>query len=265
MTTIIAIEGRDGVVFCADLQATTDLTKEIANKIRAIRPNEMLGCAGSTEYIDVFYQHVVDTLTKSERPDYLRAMNQAIDSYCEYVAQRIEKLRLDRIPIFYQPRNYYPQGIFVVYDKNEMKHRLFEIQTPDPCVEVSEFQQRVATGSGGVAATVILKTFENIIGTWPSPYRLQWKDFSTKFIGQMCWILLRRISELDAFTSGFAFYELSANGNRGINYEELFPEPGIGKQLPQLVQTALREVPPNTVAAIVGSSGLMEVMRGLGL
>jgi hypothetical protein len=117
----------------ADLQVT-GLVVEFGNKIQQIRPNELIGCAGSPEYINIFNQHVTDSVTQEERPDYLRALNRAVDTYGEYVSDRIDNLRLDRLPN-YNPRRFYPEGIFAI-DNGSTRKRLFEIHTPDPCYEI---------------------------------------------------------------------------------------------------------------------------------
>ena len=265
LTTIIAIRGNDFVIMCSDLQGTSRLTKEVVNKIRPIRLTELLGCAGSSEYIEIFQRYVMAELTKDAQPDYLGSLNTAIDKYGEYIANRIDKLRLDRLA-GQNLDSYYPDAIFSCYDSYEKRFRIFEIRTPDPCSEISRFQSLTAIGSGGTAAVVVLKALENAMSGWPMEggKTLNWDRFSWQTICRACHILLRQISMLDAYTSGFDFHMLASEGETGVSRKEYFPSDDATDQFPELLKGVIKEIGKGTVLKSLGQIRLEQVLKELG-
>ena len=241
LTTVVAIDSRDGLIMASDLRATSTVI-EFASKIRPIRPNELIGCAGTAEYIDIFYRYVARSLTSEARPtDYLQLLNNAVDEYGEYIDDRIDKLGMESLPEF-DRHQCYPQGILAVDDGSTRK-RIFQIQTPHPCGEIPQFQHRLCVGSGGEAATILLRVLENIMLTWEVDHQaLTWTHFSWRTVGQFCTILLRRISEIDPYSRGKDIELLHGQGNRTVNYNELFESPKITEQLTEFGLSVVKEV-----------------------
>jgi len=251
----------------SDLQATAGGVIEFTSKIRPVRSNELIGCAGTAEYIDIFYRYVARSLSAEERPrDYLQLLNNAVDEYGEYIDERIDKLGMESLPEF-DRHQCYPEGILAVDDGSTRK-RIFQIQTPHPCGEIPDFQHRLCVGSGGAAATILLRVLENVMLTWEVNHQsLTWTHFSWRTVGQFCTILLRRISEIDPYSRGKDIQLLDGGSSRGVPYKEMFDSEKIPEQLTEFALSVVKEVTPATLFKFFNdpNTNFVRVLEALGL
>lgn len=265
LTTIIAVEARDGLVMGADSQQTGWM-KEITNKVEFILPNVLLGCAGSSQYIDVLSTtinkalHDRESKPKGKRLGYNLTLNAAVDKYGKQMAKRIDELKLRGLPNF-DIRDYYPEGLCAVCrtspnQKKSAYYSIYEIKTPHPCLDALP-RFRAAVGSGGDVANVFLKTFEDYM----EPFGLKWVDFSANTIRLLVGQLLQRVARVDPYSSGVDIWTLKPDG---VEREPVEHHPD-QSNLSSLVSSFISELPPETLADIVSRSGLREILERLRL
>ncbi len=259
LTTVIGIVCKDGVVMASDTQATGFTTESIP-KVRPFGKTVTLGCAGSAEYISLFQDYVGNEQSAIDKGEFKSALRKAIDNYSEYIANRIDTLKLSRLPGF-DPRNLYPDGIMAGYDKEAKKYRLFEFSSPNPCRELEwPIECRATAGSGGIAATVILKTIENSVAPG-EPTQTIWTWFSTKTIAQLCKIILGQISQIDPYSSGDMIIKLTPEGNTLFSHRDIFEE---GQdRVAQLVKQANSEIPTQWRDKVAGYKPIWELLSKL--
>jgi ATP-dependent protease HslVU (ClpYQ) peptidase subunit len=270
LTAVIAIEAKDGLVMGADSQQTS-WVKEVTNKIGWLAPTVLLGCAGSSQYIDILrskiQQVVIDKLDELNQGllDFKAVLNTAIDEYGKYAAERIDNLKLRSFPNF-DIRDYYPEGLCAVFktiprysQENPLRlgdYHIYEIKTPHPCLDIVP-RHRAAIGSGGDAATVILKTVEEYL----EAYGLNWTNFSAKVINQFIGMVLQRIARIDPYSSGIELWTLKpiVTETTPVIFD---PQTD---HLSYLLPLIIAELPRSKIAEIVRRSNLLDVLKMLGL
>jgi hypothetical protein len=261
LTTVVAILAKDGIVMASDVQST-GFTQEEVPKIIPIGGYGLLGCAGTAEYIGLFRQYAIQGIDETDG-FYIKQLNAVVDSYGTYVAQRIDNLKLSRLTGF-DPRNCYPQGIFAGREKSEpISFDLVEINTPEPCRMLEPgIERRLATGSGGVAATVILKTIENYLGRSDRIGWSIWEHFSTRTVAQLLVILLEQVSRIDPYSSGATLAKLTGKECEPYNIGEIF-DGEYKDRLKELLSSAVAEMPPRMRTNISKSKVLLEWLTEL--
>jgi 20S proteasome alpha/beta subunit len=260
MTTIIAVESKEDIVMCADRQQTS-WVKELGewwSKLSEIGDFGMLGCAGRTDYIGQFVKYMEEGFEKKtakKKEDMLIKLNRVLTSYSKWVVQeRLEDLHLSRYEPSFNPKEYFPEAIFAMRDVRH-GYRSFRIFTVDPFgLWIERDNGRAAIGSGGTAGTVFLQTAENLFAN----YRLKWTDFKTETIGMILSYLLRRISEIDPYSSGFGMFTLGDKG--AIPY---FP-PSFGDKISNLAEAIYLDAPKSAQAKIKASLPLERIAKLLG-
>jgi len=264
LTTVVAIECADSLVMGSDLQRSGTF-REWAPKIKPIRQTELLGCAGRSAYIGVFRRHVRTALTAEARPDYEERLNEAIGTYSTYLWSKIEREGLRQIYGLPALADLWPEGILGVYDQSESRYRIFQFNAPEPCIE-AELAPRAAVGSGGDAATVLMKMTEGFLTQ--AGIELGWKRFHQKTMRQFIEILLRRVSEIDPYTLGLDIQVLTPQGSEGINQANpVFPEYGkpYKSNLAELIANAFGELSRQMPAFMADRYGLLPVLEKIGL
>ena len=254
LTTIIAIQCRDGVLLAADSQATAATQWEWTNKIHPINKNSLIASSGADRYITLLEDHVEHSLSQLETNEpYYLALNRAVKAYSKEI---LEDFQLVPNPTNAAPPPYqYPSAIFAVHDSNLAKQRIFTIRTPDPCLEITEYPYRATLGSGAQSADIFLKTIEYAFAK--TQIRTHWTNLSTQLVGAFCYILLRRIAYLDPNTKGCTIYRLGADEPYHHEYQntELFPdwnpEDKHDYQLRHFMKQAIKEIGTEKVAKLV--------------
>lgn len=259
MTTIVVLEGNDGVIFCADRQITGFMIKESGIKIDNIGTHGLISCSGASIYIELLTKYVEKSILKRKSKSFGEALDQAVDSYCAYIKKRNEDVGILPKDI----SNTYPEGVFAIYDKNdENPYHIFQIQTPHPCIEVDpRNHSRAVAGSGSLAAIMILQTIEHEM----EKIGVTWKNLSTGLLSQFCSILLRRISQLEPKTSGLTIYRLDQSGYTPLTFGNVFPNRTKGEsELMALMKSALREIGKEKLLKLVEIYGLLTLLGDLG-
>ena len=268
LTTVVALRGNGFVVMASDILGTTDLTKEAVDKILpVVRKRQLVGFSGKSNYIAVFRRHIVNSFLDEKGEWGVEArLNRAIDDYSTYAANRFDRVQPKRLS-WQVMRDFYPQAIFTNYDTTKKQFRIFQIQTPEPCDEISRFQSFAAVGTGGDSATVILATLENIMATWGMGDRpLSWNYFSWKTIARLLHILLRRIAELDKNTEGFDMHLLTPDTEyeSRVSRDEYFTK-GSQHELGELIEGLVDDIGKERVLTAIGESHLEGALKKLGL
>jgi hypothetical protein len=125
---------------------------------------------------------------------------------------------------------------------------MFKVNPPHPCLEVEPSKYlRAAAGTGGIAATVILKTIESVM----EGYDITYKDLSWKLVAQFSWLLLDRITMIDPETSGFGLYRILEDDYEPLETSQLFTRKS--NQISQFLENALTEVGQEKVLKVLSS------------
>lgn len=269
LTTVIALRGNGFVVMVSDILGTTELTKEAEQKIKpVVKKRQLIGFSGKSNYIAVFRRYILNSfLDEKGEWGVEPKLNRAIDDYSAYIAKRFDRVQPKSLS-WQVMRDFYPQAIFTTYDSAQKRFRIFQIQPPEPCDEISDYQSFAAVGSGSDSATVILKTLENIMATWGMGDRhLSWDDFSWKTIARLLHILLRRIAELDKNTEGFDMHLLTSESEyeSQIDRKEYFKAKEPQYELGELIEGLVDEIGKERVLTAIGESHLEGALRKLGL
>lgn len=252
LTTIIAVECKDALVMSADTQLTGQVREE-TNKIEQIGDNCLIGCSGSLEYISLFIEYV-RRAHSAPNTDYYNMLNNAIHNYSTEINARTA---VWPAVLRYRIPDCYPRAIFCAYDINQNRFRIFEMQTPHPCAEVSNLH-RATVGSGSVVALAFLKTANDIMRR----FSIEWTEQSWKLVAQGSWVLLRRISHIDSYTSGNIAYMLSKAGPPKQLYElEIFETKTPSHPVSMFLATALKEIGIGKILEIAMTYNLTTLSR----
>jgi hypothetical protein len=216
MTTIIAIRCKNAVIMAADKQAT-GFTKETVTKITPLDQNRLVACAGAATYIGLFKDILRDTLKRhrGRHTDNFKIINEAGSSYRESTIRIAESTDTHTS----NPK-FYPEAIFAAFEKKQKSNRLFQTAPDlrDPFLEVLSPQNRATAGHGGDSATVFLRSAEDVMARMDSKLiDINWMEFSPRLVSQLCFVLLRRISYIDPYTSGQQIYQLDSLGGRELD------------------------------------------------
>ena len=199
------------MILASDTQST-GFTKDSVTKVTELGSNALIACAGAESYIGLFKDHLKDSLKRNERKgtDPYKIINQAATTYREDISRIAE-----HTPGRYgSATKFYPEAVFGVSDHRK-GNRIFQTDPDlqDPFIEVVHPLNRATAGSGGVSASVFLKSVEDLMYKVDSRLReTNWTEFSQRLVAQLCFILLRRIQYIDAYTSGQQVYLLRSSG-----------------------------------------------------
>ena len=111
---MLAFRGSDGVVMCADTQASGS-TKEYALKITPIGKNALLGCcSGFDDYISHFTRFVEYALANRGDLDYYKVVLGAILEYSKDIHETGETVGLKEEEV---KKLCYSSGVLAIYDR----------------------------------------------------------------------------------------------------------------------------------------------------
>jgi len=248
LTTVIAVQCRDGVVLCSDSQETTEYaglgTKELVSKIRPVSYNDeddsycLLGCSGMSPYINWFREHVGEAIFKREGRSYLEALRVATRNYAKNVNMWGREIGLR----FGEDFSNLASAIFVGYEARDHKTRVYILAPPDPPDSLSTYPYRVAIGTGGLYASLVFNIAELLM----NKIGFGWTQLSTKLVSQFSYLVLGRIISYDAHSGmGTAFYRVDGSGYATLSVAQIFP--GLGEEgkskLSILFETLRDEIP----------------------
>ena len=176
------------------------------------------------------------------------------NSYSKYVVQRMEDLKLAKYDRDYDPKSYFPEAIYAYFDDESGIFRIYTTEPLNPWMELPQFS-RAAIGSGGIAGTVFLKTAEDYM----EHFGLGWKNFSTKAVSHFLWIVMRRISNIDPFSSGIKIYRLGTEKTTELRFDEA------DDSLSSLTKDIVADLSPVKTKEILDKIDLANILKGLGL
>jgi 20S proteasome alpha/beta subunit len=270
LTTVIAVQCRDGIVLCADMQETQEYaglgTKEFVSKIAPVTYQGkddgycLLGCSGIPDYINSYKLYVgEEILNRSSNTNYHEALDRASERYSKYVKNRSRGLGLPDALI-------YPSSIFVGYDPSENKTHICVTETPNPPSELASYPYRAAIGTGKLYASLLFSIAELMFGK----IDLTWNALSTIVVAQFCYLVLGRILNYDEYSGlGTSFYRIDAAGRyESLELPQIFPNQGTGEnqerhRLTIFMKTLIAEkaLPKDKMVRAARSYKLDEVMR----
>jgi 20S proteasome alpha/beta subunit len=266
LTTVIAVQCRDGIILCADSQETSDLgilgTKENVSKIRPVSHHGqldrycMLGCAGVSNYIDLFRRHVGEAFLNRGDNSYFEALDRAVLNYTVYVTTRSNQMG----GLSLRGREF-PSAIFVGYEPTDDKTRVYAIDPPHPPNELSE-PYRMAIGTGGLYASLLFGMAEKLM----SKVGFDWSNLSTKLVSQFCYMVLGRVISYDR-DSGMdtRFYRVDKTGYSSLSDEQIFPGHGEREEyrLTIFLRTLRDELPKEKMLKLLSTYNLSELLAGV--
>lgn len=261
LTTIMAVESKDGIVMCADRQETSWVkeTVEPWGKLVDIGDFAILGCSGRTDYINEYQERISEGLTRQSKTPILRRLNRLTTDYSRWVVnERIVALKLPVYETGFSARDCFPYAILAMRQPTENKkfpdqYRIFTVEPLGLWLE--SHNGRAATGSGGVAGTVFLKWAEGVMDN----FRLKWSKFSTETIGVVLSYLMRRISEIDPASSGFSMFTLNHAG-----VTPYFP-PSYGDSIVNVAEIVYNDLPDDVKDKIKERYSLERWVKLMGL
>jgi len=262
MTTVIAIQARDGLVIGSDLQRT-GTAKEFVPKLKGLASREgsaeVCGFAGIPFYEAALYRRIKDRLIHNPSKDYEENLSDALDSYTEYLQRKIRTQHLNF------SNDMRPQGILAVCFKalGLVDYRLFQFQPPDDLIEAEFWPRRAAIGSGGDVATVFLKTIEKFMDR--AGIAKGWTQFSSHTIRQLVWILLEEASEIDPWSRGRDIEIITPGHVEAIDsMNPVFQSPE-ESHFSEFVGWALKDMSPDMPRSILEEFDLLDIVKGLRL
>ena len=257
MTTILAIGYHGGIVMAGDTRATGRAI-ETRNKITGLDDNVLMGCAGVTPYIETLTSRMGEAFEIDETMTLWDRINKGLNSY---LAEITERNKISGLTLQEQRVNCYPEGILAVYDESYKQFEIFQFNLPDPCFEVGKHPAplRATVGSGSLAATVFLKTAEQVL----EEVEMTYDDLSETFAAQFSYLILKGVSLIDPYTSGFTFYRLDNRNYDFIDRREIFNAEG--RELAEFLETAEKEIGKEPLLKVVTNRDLMGFFHSLGL
>jgi len=233
LTTVFAIKCRNGVVLCSDAQESAGFgdvgTKEISTKVHKIATGDsgscLLGCAGVTNYIELFVEYVEEVVANREAQSYYQVLDDGVKQFTKQMVSRTSEAGL--------PRQFMdkmmPQGIFAGFDRETNSPLVYELTPPHPPRELRP-PYRVAIGTGGLYANLLLGIAETVIDrmTWSTHVEpLRWIDFRTRVVSQFCYFVLARVMHYDLASGLNSYiYVLNEQGGKLQDDQDLFPRHG---------------------------------------
>jgi hypothetical protein len=227
LTTITAVQCRDGVIFCGDSQVTSQYvgleTKQSVSKILPVSYNDkndvycLLGCSGEPEYIERFRENIGEQFFKRENKSYFEALDKATQSYSKYFISRRREIGL----AFTEDLSPFASAIFVGYEPKDRRTRVFVLSPPKPPAPVSAYPYRAIIGTGELYASFLFSIAELLMGK----VGLTWNDLSPMLVAQFCYMVLGRVMSYDSYT-GFSttFYRIDKTGKyENLEGQQIFP------------------------------------------
>jgi 20S proteasome alpha/beta subunit len=257
MTTILAIGYHGGIIMSADTRATGRAI-EVRNKVQALDTNVLMGCAGVTNYVEMLTTRMGEAFEQDETLTLWDRINNGLNAYN---AEVMERNKTSGLTWQEQRENCYPEGVIAAYDESYQSFKIFQFNLPDPCFEVGSHISplRAAVGSGSLAATVFLKTVEQVL----DEVEMTYEDFSANFIGQLSYLILKGTSVIDPYTSGTNLYDIDKRNHSFIDNRELFNTKG--RELAEFLETAYKEIGKESLMKVITSRDLMGFFHSLGL
>jgi hypothetical protein len=219
---------------------------EKRNKLWQLRDNALIACAGTNNYIELFEEHMHDLFDQNFDPPITlyERINRGIRSYNTDIFEWNKTSFLSSREI---DEHCYPEGVIAAYDEGKDGFALFEVATPHPCTEILNAPLRAAAGTGGVAATVFLKTIEDFM----DEQGVKYSDLSWKLIAQLSYVFLNRISHIDPHSSGNTIFRLKEDDYDILKTKDIFRRRSYAGQLSEFFETVVDEVGTEKVGRLL--------------
>jgi len=203
----------------------------------------LVGCAGSTNYIDVFVKRYINpAIIGMSSGDYYDFLQNAIWSYNEYA-----KKAIDGYPSIFDnggiAGDVYPRGLFGVYDRYQLRYRLFELTPPSPPRELDIDQQdRAVVGMGEFYAPLLFTQLERLLRKIYT--EKVWSKLSTNLVAKIAYLIMERVIAYDLYTGGEPIvYRIDENGVELFKKSEIFTKGKEGKShLAEAIELAIKEI-----------------------
>ncbi len=255
LTTVFAIQCKKGIILASDTQYTGRF-QEKGPKIWELRPNVIMGCAGVNNYNYLFWRRMEAVFTKDEfgkkedRAPLPDLIDRGIDSFNTEIHNRNKSTFLSKGEI---ERECYPEAVIVGFDEGQDEIRMFDVAPPHPCVEVeTKHNLRATAGTGGLAATVFLKTVEDLM----AEQHVSYENLSWRLVAQASFILLGRIGNIDPNSSGKVIIRLHKDHSSVLPESEIFNTKDYHDHFEEFLQGAMKELGLPETLAMLKSLGI---------
>jgi hypothetical protein len=256
LTTVFAIECKDGIIMATDTQFTGRF-REKGRKAWELRDNLIMGCAGTNNYNYLFWRRLRDEF--DEDPEEI-TLPDRIDQGINKYSEEIYKTRLASFgPRLEVPDYCYPEAVIAGYDEGLERFVMFEVRPPHPCIEAEHDYMRATAGTGGISATVFLKTVEYVMAVAGVKYT----DLSWRLVAQLSYLLLRRVTLIDPASSGATLYHVVEGNYNRITYGDIFDKPS-SPAIAQFSERVIEEVGIERMLKLFSKWKLLDFLQGLG-
>lgn len=232
--------------------------REKGNKTWELRDNMILGCAGFNTYNYLFWRRLRDAFDKKADITLPDRIDLGIHSYNSEIHRRNKVTFYTKGEIDYRC---YPEAIVAGYDEGLSAFVMFKVNPPDSCEEVEYHNLRAAVGTGGDAATVFLKTIEDVMGQ----QGVEYSELSWRLIAQLSYVLLHRISFIDPHSSGTTILRLKRDDYDVLKRKDIFRGTTYSSQFSEFIGLAIEEVGSKRVGKFLKDLGIPDMLgRALG-
>lgn len=252
------MQGRDGLILCADILETREDTRNWVTKIDKINEDCVFGGATSdSTFLLDFVDLLKDRLQSAGRNPRFKAI---IDSTIREYTNSVDRDYGNSSPRLYaeiQQRSRV-QGVLARrrhLARGKFSFDLYSIDTPSR----AEIRDMTATaGTGGIYANLLFQGTERILNL----FQLSWKTFSVKLLAQFCYLMIATVIQYDNNSAGFDVYELSQNSSRLIPTYDVFPnKPKEKYRLPILLENAFNEIGKKKVLEMIEKYDLLDIVQ----
>jgi hypothetical protein len=256
MTTVFAIECKDGIILASDTQYTS-LFREKGRKTWELRDNVVMGVAGANSYNYLFWRRLKEAFEKHEEEGDTMTLPDVIDEgILAFNAEMSARERLYKIK-----DDWRPQAVIAGFDEGlEGGHFvMFEVATPHTCLEVHSPYMRATAGSGGISATVFLRTIEDLM----AEQKIEYTDLSWRLVAQLSFFLLARVAHLDPNSSGRSIIHVKEDDYDPLREGQIFKSRSYRSHLSEFLEGAVDEIGPVKTARFLKSIGMVPLLRSL--
>lgn len=265
LTTIMAVDCKEGVVLAADGQETNEwpsiTIRQLVNKIDQVsyrgrkEPHCLLGFSGAEGYIDQFEERIGKAISEGRNKTHSEALDDAICDFAHYLYRRDTGLRKG------QELNDLASAVFVGYDPKIRKTCVYTLLPPHPPIPLLKYPHRTGIGSGWPFAGLLFTLAESLLGQ----LGLSWKNISTQLVAQFCYIALGKVMNYEGRTGlASSVYKMDESGNfEGLSVSQIFPGIiGAENKVPIALRTLLKEkdVPRDKLLSLIKRYDLLSII-----
>ena len=263
LTTVIAVQCKDGVILCADGQESNEYTefgtKQLVGKIdQLIFDNKLdeqclIGCAGVTTYTDQLRERIGEAIARRNGKSYHEALESATRSYSRFVNARKSDTGLEFDPTW-------ASGVFAGYEGK--RSCVYTLLPPHPPELLYKYPYRTGVGTGWIFASFLFVVAEEFM----RKLEITWPTLSTVLVAQFCYMVLGRVFNYEGASGmGISIYRLNDKTGswEGLSDDQIFPrhgEKGLEYRSTIFMDTLLKELPPEKLVTVVEKYHLLDVM-----